>query len=331
MSELLRTGGALRREDRKGYRGHGFSVPDGASALRITFAYDPGQPFPHSLLTLSLFDPHGFRGAGHRYSPRQTIELGPNEATPGFVAGPLPAGEWSVEVDVHSVIARPDGAPNGYELLVETIPESRAGSAAPPLPGAPASHGPGWYRGELHLHTTHSDGQWSPAEMAVEARGRGLDFMFLTDHNTNTGIAELRLVEKALRFALPLPDDICTGCRWTHEDFDPGLADGVEVWGGLWNGPEEENPGCVGLWHHWLDAGHRLTATGATDAHHKKHWEGAVPLTYVYAEELSLSGILDAVRAGRTFVSSGPELEMRAVAADGREWRCQSLGKHAGP
>ena len=372
MSELLRTGGALRREDRKGYRGHGFSVPDGASALRITFAYDPGQPFPHSLLTLSLFDPHGFRGAGHRYSPRQTIELGPNEATPGFVAGALPAGEWSVEVDVHSVIARLDGAPNGYELLVETIPESHARSAAPPSPRTPASRGPGWYRGELHLHTTHSDGQWSPAEMAVEARGRGLDFMFLTDHNTNTGIAELRRAVGGQTLVLPgaelttfnghalalgverwidwriglegrsandvaqavraagglfvvahpdaLPDDICTGCRWTHEGFDPGLADGVEVWGGLWNGPEEENPGCVGLWHHWLDAGHRLTATGATDAHHKKHWEGAVPLTYVYAEELSLSGILDAVRAGRTFVSSGPELEMRAVAADGREW-----------
>jgi len=208
--------------------------------------------------------------------------------------------------------------------------------------------------------------------MAAEARDRGLDFMFLTDHNTNTGIAELRRsvgdrtlvlpgaelttfnghalalgverwidwrtglhgrsandVARAVRdvggvfvVAHPdaLPDDVCTGCRWTHEDFDPALAHAVEVWGGLWDGPEERNPGCVALWHRWLDAGHRLTATGATDAHHKKHWEGAVPLTYVGAEDLSLAAILDALRAGRTFVSSGPRLELRAVAGHGRAW-----------
>jgi hypothetical protein len=372
MRELLRTGGTLRREDRKGYRRHGFSVPGDAAGLRISFSYDPGQPFPHSLLTLSLFDPHGFRGAGHRYSPRQVIEVGPQGATPGFVAGPLPAGEWSAEVDVHCVIARPDGAPNGYELLVETVPGP---GPRPPDPApviAVPSRGRGWYRGELHLHTTHSDGLWSPEEMAAEARGRGLDFMFLTDHNTNTGILDLRRavgartlvvpgaelttfnghalalgverwidwrtgldgrsandVAKAVREAGGLfvvahpdapPDDICTGCRWTHEGFDPGLAHGVEVWGGLWDGPEEENPGCVALWHRWLDAGHRLTATGATDAHHTKHWEGAVPLTYIYAEDLSGPALLDALRAGRTFVSSGPALEMRAVTTDARDW-----------
>lgn len=372
MSELLRFAGTLRREDRKAYRQHRFNVPQDAGALRITFEYDPGQPFPHSLLTLSLFDPRGFRGAGHRYSPRQAIEIQRHRATPGFVPGPLPAGEWTVELDVHCVIARPDGAPNGYELRVETAEEAPADGPAP-SPALPApSRGPDWYRGELHLHTTHSDGLWPPGEMAAEARGRGLDFMFLTDHNTNTGIAELRRavgqrtlvlpgaelttfnghalalgvdrwidwrtglggrsandVARAVREAGGVfvvahpdapPDDVCTGCRWTHEDFDPALAHAVEVWGGLWNGPEEENPGCVALWHRWLDAGHRLTATGATDAHHKKHWEGAVPLTYVYAEDLSLAAILEALRAGRTFVSSGPALRLRALGADGREW-----------
>jgi hypothetical protein len=372
VSELLRTGGSLRREDGKGYRRHRFSVPGGTGALRITFSYDPGQPFPHSLLTLSLFDGHGFRGAGHRYSPRQVIDIASTAATPGFVAGPLPPGGWWVEVDIHCVIARPDGAPNAYEVVVETMPEPPAVRPDPPSAVPVSSRGRGWYRGELHLHTTHSDGQWSTSEMAAEARGRGLDFMFLTDHNTNTGTLELRRAVGGRALVLPgaelttfnghalalgverwidwrtglegrsandvaravreagglfvvahpdaLPDDVCTGCRWTHEGFDPGLAHGVEVWGGLWNGPEEENPGCVALWHRWLDAGHRLTATGATDAHHKKHWEGALPLTYLYAEELSLSRILDALRAGRTFVSSGPELQVRAAAADGREW-----------
>lgn len=108
------------------------------------------------------------------------------------------------------------------------------------------------------------------------------------------------------------PDPICTGCQWTHADFDPALADAVEVWGGLWDGPEERNQGCLELWRRWLDAGHRLAATGATDAHRHQDWQGAVPLTYVLAEDLKLGSILGALRAGRTYVSSGPFLQIEA-------------------
>ena len=118
-----------------------------------------------------------------------------------------------------------------------------------------------------------------------------------------------------------MPDDVCTGCRWTHEDFDPALADAVEIWGGRWDGAEEENEGCVALWQRWLGLGHRLAATAATDAHRPKDWQGAVPLTYVLADGLTRSAILDAVRAGRTYVSSGPGLFIEA-AADGVQVRC---------
>ena len=113
------------------------------------------------------------------------------------------------------------------------------------------------------------------------------------------------------------PDDVCTGCRWTHHDFDPALADAVEVWGGLWNGPEERNQGCLDLWRAWLNAGRRLTATGATDAHRPEDWEGPVPLTYVQADDTTLPSILEALRAGRTYVSSGPSLEIRALDGGG--------------
>jgi hypothetical protein len=118
-----------------------------------------------------------------------------------------------------------------------------------------------------------------------------------------------------------MPDDVCTGCKWTHDDFDPALADAVEIWGGLWDGPEEENEGCVSLWQRWLGLGHRLAATAATDAHRPKDWEGAVPLTYVLADELSRAAIVDAIRAGRTYVSCGPELYLSAQG-DAVEARC---------
>ena len=159
MTELFRHQATLRREDRKTYRRHAFTVPPGTRALEIAFWYDPGQELPHSLLTLSLFDPRGFRGAGHRYAPRQTVRLDPAGATPGFLAGPIPAGEWMLEVDVHCVIPRPDGAANRYEVVVSaSAPADGEAPAVAPRPAEPIARGRRWYRGELHLHSTHSDG-----------------------------------------------------------------------------------------------------------------------------------------------------------------------------
>lgn len=44
-------------------------------------------------------------------------------------------------------------------------------------------------RGELHLHTTASDGKQSIAEMAAEARARGYDYLCITDHSPSSVIA----------------------------------------------------------------------------------------------------------------------------------------------
>jgi hypothetical protein len=371
---LLRLDATLLREDRKTYRRHGFIVPEGTAALEITLSYDPGGDLPHSLLTLSLFDPRGFRGAGHRYATRQTVRLGEKGATPGFLAGPILPGAWTLEVDVHCVIARHDAEARHYRLGVTALASVDApGVAAFPRPPEPLERGRRWYRGELHLHSTHSDGAWAPAEIAERARPRGLDFMVLSDHNNTSSYEEFRGLVDPRTLVIPgaelttyhghclaigvedwidwrtglggrtiddvardvraagglfvvahpdaMPDDICTGCRWTHEGFDPGLADAVEIWGGLWDGEEEENEGCVALWRRWLDAGHCLAATAATDAHRPKDWEGAVPLTYVLADELSRDAILAAIRAGRTYVSSGPELYLD-VESGGLVARC---------
>ncbi|MFJ5924959.1 CehA/McbA family metallohydrolase [Kitasatospora sp. NPDC092948] len=45
------------------------------------------------------------------------------------------------------------------------------------------TRGPGWYRGDCHLHTVHSDGELTPAELAAAARAAGLDFLVATEHN----------------------------------------------------------------------------------------------------------------------------------------------------
>jgi hypothetical protein len=41
-----------------------------------------------------------------------------------------------------------------------------------------------WFLGDLHMHTVHSDGDWTVDELATTASGMNLDFIVVTDHNT---------------------------------------------------------------------------------------------------------------------------------------------------
>jgi hypothetical protein len=46
--------------------------------------------------------------------------------------------------------------------------------------------GNGWYRGDCHVHSVHSNGgELTPARLAADARGVGLDFIATTEHNTS--------------------------------------------------------------------------------------------------------------------------------------------------
>jgi hypothetical protein len=49
-------------------------------------------------------------------------------------------------------------------------------------------------RADLHLHTTHSDGDYSPAEVVDLARRSGLSAIAITDHDTTCGVAAARTV-----------------------------------------------------------------------------------------------------------------------------------------
>lgn len=42
-----------------------------------------------------------------------------------------------------------------------------------------------WYRGDLHCHTTYSDGDSGVAEVIARAEAAGLDFLAITDHDTS--------------------------------------------------------------------------------------------------------------------------------------------------
>jgi hypothetical protein len=87
----------------------------------------------------------------------------------------------------------------------------------------------------------------------------------------------------------------------------------VEVWNisRLWQPPmpsASSNDDAVRYWEGWLDRGYRIGATGGSDSHYI--WTSLTllgsPTTWVYAAENSEAAILDALRAGRTFISHQP-------------------------
>lgn len=59
-----------------------------------------------NLLTVSLDDATGaYRGAAHRQARDQTLVLAADTASPGLVAGHLPAGDWTLVLSVHTLVS----------------------------------------------------------------------------------------------------------------------------------------------------------------------------------------------------------------------------------
>ncbi len=165
-----------------------FRLSAGAGQLEVTLSCAGGDPGDISnMLCLSLFDPNGFRGSGHRGGSSHSVSIGPTGATPGYLAGPLPAGEWSVVIHARRVTG-----PCPYEVRVRWAPRAADLTAAPRTASGgarPARPRPGCYRGDLHAHTVASDGSWETPALLAAARAARLDFVTLTDHNTISHLA----------------------------------------------------------------------------------------------------------------------------------------------
>lgn len=190
----------LTAGDSKRYLEHAVEVAPGTRALRVTLDFSPAvTDGVRNMLCLSVFGPEGFRGAGHRHHPGNAHEvvIGEGWATPGFLPGPVAPGTWTVEIDCHMI----HGAAGCVaELVVETssapIPRPGGPGAAPPSREPPAAAAlpplpPGWLRGDIHAHSHHSDATWQVGDLIRAARGLGLDFVTLSDHNTVSGLTEL--------------------------------------------------------------------------------------------------------------------------------------------
>ncbi len=188
----------LTSADVKRHIPHHFDLPPGCTRLTIRLAFEPAMVGDiRNLLTLTLFDPTGFRGAGHRGGTEHTVEIDAGNAAPGYAPGPLTAGPWTVQIDTHMILP---GEPCHYQLDIsaevasDSSEQDLPGTLATAVPGFThvANPNPGWYRGDLHAHTIHSDADWDVADLVAAARDQGLDFVTLTDHNTVSGLVEMQ-------------------------------------------------------------------------------------------------------------------------------------------
>ncbi len=175
------------------------AVPDGCTRIDVSYHWHAPGAAGGGTLDIGIFDTRGiepytggFRGWSG--SARRTFFIAREAATPGYIPGPLPAGAWSIVLGAYQV---PEP---GVHWFVSAEIESSAREADAPAPAPLSSLSPDprqggdtlrWYRGDLHSHTVHSDGDNTITEMAAEAARLGLDFLAITDHNTITHHAEI--------------------------------------------------------------------------------------------------------------------------------------------
>lgn len=250
-----------------------------------------------------------------------------------------------------------------------------------------------WLAGDLHVHTCYSHDSYcgpeddntgpeeaytaggSPTERFAEAAAKGLDYLALTDHHSDSNPEEsgfdsvqdpgfgssgvigvagyensigghaqmlgarrvyprgdgsdtaIDAMADALRadgglFQANHPaDDLgapvsdCSALPSMHWQYGLRVpVDSVEVWNiGHHLQPPfpsgTSNGDALAYWECWLSTGAHVAPTGGSDS----HWLSTAavqgvgnPTTWVFAQERSQRGVLDAIRAGRTSISFRP-------------------------
>ncbi len=294
-----------------------FEVPAGVGRLEVVYRYDAmiGSD-PHlsggNTIDIGIFDARGsgFSSPGYRGwtgSARDRFFISPTEATPGYMPGPIQPGTWHIALGAYKVA--PDGC--NYQIDVTFVPGPGDTAQFPPL--LALSDEPkgeygfdSWLRGELHCHTTNSDGDSSVEEVVRLCEGLGLDFLAVMDHNNVTQRIDLARVETPL-LLIPGYEVTMYYGHWnvwgdqgwidfrvtSADDLARSIAEATargflvscnhpKPYGPAWAFPQVEGYACVEVWNgpwkglntaslaFWsqrLDEGKRLVAVGGSDSH----------------------------------------------------------------
>lgn len=258
-----------------------FDVPEHAEEVSVQLnVVGSGE----NVVDLGLEDPYGVRGWSG--GARTSVFVREDRATPGYTVGPLAPGKWSVILNAYRIC--PDGCTVNVYIRIQKEANR-------------------WCKGDLHLHSHHSDGVYSISEVAAHVKEAGLEFMALTDHNTfsqndsyptvedlviipavelttNRGHSNFYGVKK------PFSDFRCQTVEDVQRVMREGEANGALIsvnhphcdicgwdWGlehfafqfvEIWNGVwGEANQRTLNWWQEQLCRGKRIIAIGGSDKH----------------------------------------------------------------
>lgn len=341
-SRIMHTTGCWFPKDRwrSPFRNLSFRVPVGVHHLRIEVSY-----LKTSEAALDLGLRRGGLWLGWSGSELTSIDVGDTCASPGYGVG-LPPGDYSLILGLHRIPI--EGLPYEISIVVANPPTAcpSVGEVtqivkAPPDPWSEhldAGLGRTWRRGDLHVHSIHSDGAETPLELGWRARASGLDYIAVTDHNTTSAAPELNAAAERTGVAMLLGQELTTDLgyatvvgnasqfdfRQHPEQWLNGVSDGAifvnhptRLSGGwqaktvarfpaaeIWNGSATlSTADPVFRW--WTQYGLDTVAVGGSGWHgpHGAITQLGQPTTWLAVQE---SEYEDAIRTGRVAVSKSP-------------------------
>ena len=193
------------------YRLLPFDVPEGVKAIEVRFDYTGREA--RTTLDVGLLGPgetfdqvfRGWSGGNKR-----GFIISKSDATPSYLSGPVTAGKWQLLVGV------PNIRKGETSQFTAEVYFQRDGANELPTLSKPLRAEAGWYRGDLHMHSGHSDGwcatksgqQRGPCPLFLTldaAANRGLDFVVFTEHNTHSHVRELTALQPYFDRLLLIP------------------------------------------------------------------------------------------------------------------------------
>lgn len=191
-----------------------FTVPEGVHRLSVDFSYTGKEH--KTTIDLGIADPERFRGNSGGNKSHFTI--GESDATPSYLPGKIVPGTWKLMLSVPNIRAA-ETAEYRAEIRFNSKLEDSSFTMEP------LATGTRWYRGDLHMHTAHSDGSClsqsgkrvpCPVFLTAQtATQRGLDFIAITDHNTTSQYDAMRELQPYFDRLLLIPGREIT-TFWGH-------------------------------------------------------------------------------------------------------------------
>lgn len=175
--------------DLHGFKLLPFEVPAGTRRLTVQVSYTGREQ--KTVLDIGILDPERFRGWSG--GDKNEFTISDTDATPSYLPGPLPPGTWQLLI----------GVPNIRKgVTAELTANVSVSSSLDEKTGPALERTARWYQGDLHSHTGQSDGSCNSVrgksvpcpvfKLTEAAEGQKLDFLAITDHNTQSTYNDLR-------------------------------------------------------------------------------------------------------------------------------------------